>query len=481
MATIAKTKSGGWLDNIKTIVYAGLIAVGIRTIAFEPFNIPSGSMIPTLLVGDYLFVSKYAYGYSRYSIPFSPDLFSGRIFGSLPKRGDVAVFKNEHDGYADYIKRIVGLPGDHIQVRAGVLYINGQPAPRRPLGSVVATDESGVSIAEQEYQETLPGNVTHLIAKMATADDDNFPNNTPEYVVPPGNLFAMGDNRDNSLDSRFMEGRGVGFLPVENLVGRGRIHLFLDRRASALVAVLAMAVRNPLGSAADRNPVTEPGCDDAFGHRFRDPALLTQALTHRSAVPRSHGRRPTVRSNERLEFLGDRVLGLLMAEWLSERFPDEPEGLLARRHAELVAEPQLAAVGAAIGLADHLIIAPNEARAGVGRGAAVLADAVEAILGALFLDGGLDPARRLLRQAWAGVIDAQEAAPHHPKSSLKEWLEARGATLPPFVEQFRTGPPHALVFTLTVSAMGHTGTGTAATKQLAEREAAADLLRQLQA
>ncbi len=148
---MAKAKSGGWLDNIKTIVYAGLIAVAIRTVAFEPFNIPSGSMIPTLLVGDYLFVSKFAYGYSIYSLPFSPPLFHGRIFGSLPKRGDVVVFKNEHADYADYIKRIVGLPGDHIQVQGGMLYVNGQPAVRRPLGNVVATDESGGSIEEREY------------------------------------------------------------------------------------------------------------------------------------------------------------------------------------------------------------------------------------------------------------------------------------------------------------------------------------------
>ncbi len=136
---MAKRKSGTLVENIKTIVYAGLIAIVIRTVAYEPFNIPSGSMIPTLLVGDYLFVSKFSYGYSHFSLPFSPPLFSGRIFGSLPHRGDVAVFKYPRDDTTDYIKRIVGLPGDQIQMKEGQLYINGtrcracRPATTPPM------------------------------------------------------------------------------------------------------------------------------------------------------------------------------------------------------------------------------------------------------------------------------------------------------------------------------------------------------------
>jgi len=209
-----------WVENVKTIIYAGLIAIGVRTFLFEPFNIPSGSMIPTLLVGDYLFVSKYSYGYSRYSLPFSPPLFSGRIFGSLPHRGDVVVFKYPRDTSVDYIKRIVGLPGDHIQVKQGVLYVNAQPAARRPEGDYL-TDDGGIKVMSRRYEEALPDGARHDILKQR---DDGWVNNTQEYVVPAGHVFAMGDNRDNSADSRFMD--GVGFVPVENLVGRAEVIFF---------------------------------------------------------------------------------------------------------------------------------------------------------------------------------------------------------------------------------------------------------------
>src|ERR1700677_4807928 len=213
-------QSNAWVENIKTIVYAGLIAVGVRTVLFEPFNIPSGSMIPTLLVGDYLFVAKYSYGYSTYSLPFAPDLFSGRIFGSLPKRGDVVVFKYPRDTSIDYIKRIIGLPGDRIQVREGLLYINGQLCPRQPEGDYQVNDE-GIRTVYRLYIETLPNGVKHDELK---ATDQGEVNNTQIYTVPPDHVCAMGDNRDNSADSRFMN--GVGFVPVENLVGRAELLFF---------------------------------------------------------------------------------------------------------------------------------------------------------------------------------------------------------------------------------------------------------------
>jgi len=225
---MAKQKPGGLIDNVKTIVYAGLIAVGIRTIAFEPFNIPSGSMIPTLLIGDYLFVSKFSYGYSRYSLPFAPDLFSGRILGRLPGRGDVAVFKWPRDNQTDYIKRIVGLPGDRIQMKSGQLYINGTLVPRQAEGDYTA-DEQGSRTVARLYVETLPNGRQHELLKMY---EEGGLNTTPEFKVPENHVFAMGDNRDNSSDSRVMDSSGVGFVPVENLVGKAEFIFFsIDARA----------------------------------------------------------------------------------------------------------------------------------------------------------------------------------------------------------------------------------------------------------
>jgi len=208
--------SGGVIELVKTVLIALLIAFGIRTIAFEPFNIPSGSMVPTLLVGDYLFVSKYSYGYSTYSLPYGVRLFSGRIFGREPERGDVAVFKLPRDPRTDYIKRIVGLPGDRVQVSGGVLHINGEPVKRERIEDYF--DNEGRAF---QYMETLPNGRRHRIRELG---DNSIADNTDVYTVPPGHYFAMGDNRDNSQDSRFL--REVGFIPVENLVGRAEILFF---------------------------------------------------------------------------------------------------------------------------------------------------------------------------------------------------------------------------------------------------------------
>jgi len=216
----AETRSGSIRETIKTVVYAVLFAVVVRTFLFEPFNIPSGSMIPTLLVGDYLFVSKYSYGYSKHSLPFSLPLFTGRIFESRPERGDVAVFKLPLDNKTDYIKRIIGLPGDRIQMVSGVLHINGQPVKRRRVEDYPGERPGQRSVVQ--YQETLPNGRVHRIIE-AQGDFGQW-DNTAVYVVPKGHYFAMGDNRDNSLDSRVQN--HVGFVPAENLVGRAEFLFF---------------------------------------------------------------------------------------------------------------------------------------------------------------------------------------------------------------------------------------------------------------
>ncbi len=220
--------SGGVVELVKTVVIALVIAFGIRTIAFEPFNIPSGSMEPTLLIGDYLFVSKFSYGYSTYSLPYGIHLFSGRIFGRQPTRGDVVVFKLPRDPQVDYIKRIIGLPGDRIQVKNGILNINGEPVKRERVEDFVNTD-NGVMTRIPQYIETLPNGVRHPILEMT---DDGPLDNTGVYVVPPDHYFAMGDNRDNSLDSRVQGSTGVGYVPAENLVGHAEI-LFFSTDGSA--------------------------------------------------------------------------------------------------------------------------------------------------------------------------------------------------------------------------------------------------------
>ena len=233
-AVASKKAQGGVLETVKTVVYAVLIALVVRTVAYEPFNIPSGSMVPTLLVGDYLFVSKFSYGYSRYSLPFGLPLFSGRVllpFSHLPERGDVAVFKLPTDPSTDYIKRVVGLPGDHIQVRHGELYINEQLVPRKQIDDYIY-EEGGSTILLQRYVEALPRGpgqppLEHVIIKVG----NNGPlDNTPVYEVPPGHYFAMGDNRDNSQDSRVLS--AVGYVPADNFVGKAQF-LFFSTDGSA--------------------------------------------------------------------------------------------------------------------------------------------------------------------------------------------------------------------------------------------------------
>ena len=218
--TGTKKKEGGIAETVRVVINALIIALVIRTLLFQPFNIPSESMKATLLVGDYLFVSKYSYGYTHYSLPFSPRLFSGRIFGSALKRGDVVVFRLPRDDSVDYIKRVVGLPGDKIQMIDGVLNINGTPVKRERVEDYVS-DEDGVSQRVKQYRETLPNGVSYVTMDLT---DNGFLDNTQVYTVPPDHYFMMGDNRDNSTDSRVLS--QVGYVPYENIIGKAQIIFF---------------------------------------------------------------------------------------------------------------------------------------------------------------------------------------------------------------------------------------------------------------
>lgn len=224
---MSNKKPGGIGETIRTVVYAVVVALLVRTVAFEPFNIPSGSMIPHLLIGDYLFVSKYSYGYSRFSLPFGGPAFEGRVLETAPERGDIAVFKFPRDTSIDYIKRVIGLPGDRVQMKAGRLFLNGVEVPRERIEDYVYVDPRGNVLRFAQYMETLPEGIRHRIVEVT----DHGPyDDTPEYTVPAGHYFMMGDNRDNSADSR----ADVGFVPLDNFVGRAEV-LFFSTNGSARI------------------------------------------------------------------------------------------------------------------------------------------------------------------------------------------------------------------------------------------------------
>ncbi len=207
-------------DTVRTFFLAALIALGIRAFVFEPFNIPSSSMVPGLLIGDYLFVSKYSYGYSSLSSLFGLLPVSGRLFGREPKRGDVIVFKNPVTPSVDYIKRLVGLPGDTIQVKNGLLFVNGVAVDRSKLAEPIIQNYVKVNPSVVDYSETFPDGHEHIIREEG---DDRALDDTEVFKVPAGHYFGMGDNRDNSMDSRT---KYVGLIPADNLVGRAEVLFF---------------------------------------------------------------------------------------------------------------------------------------------------------------------------------------------------------------------------------------------------------------
>ena len=226
----ARPAQEGLWEFITFIVRAGAILVLVHSLVFQVYNIPTGSLIPTLRVGDYVVASQFSYGFSHYSLPgfldWFPQAMPGRIFFSEPKRGDIAVFRPPGDPSENFIKRVIGLPGDTIQLKDARLYINGALVDREPLAPYSTANPFRDQVAAPHYIETLPGGVSHEIIQIE--GDHGFYSNTGIFVVPPGCYFMMGDNRDNSADSRVNPEKGgvVGFVPAENLVARAQFVLY---------------------------------------------------------------------------------------------------------------------------------------------------------------------------------------------------------------------------------------------------------------
>mgnify|MGYP001580090982 FL=1 len=214
-----KSKENSFFSNLKSIGLAVFIALLIRSFVAEPFNIPSGSMKPNLLVGDFIFVTKWSYGYSKHSLPFSIPLIPKKIFSNIPNRGDIVVFKTPEDNRTDYIKRVIGLPGDKIRVTNGEIYLNENKILRKKLNDFIDNDKNAFIKRIRKYQEYHDDLTFEVLDIM----DDGIADNTKLFLVPEGHFFVMGDNRDNSQDSRF---KTVGFIPIENLVGKARFIFF---------------------------------------------------------------------------------------------------------------------------------------------------------------------------------------------------------------------------------------------------------------
>jgi signal peptidase I len=211
-------------EGLRSFLYAVLIALVFRSLAYEPFHIPSGSMLNTLEVGDYIFVSKFSYGYSKFSFPFGLPLFEGRIWETPPERGDIAVFRLPTDTSTDYIKRVIGLPGDTVQVIDGIVHINHQALSTTRVEDARFEDDYGNVKTVAQYKETLPNGRSHFVLDETRNGDVDF---TRPMIVPKGHYFMMGDNRDNSVDSRYTQ--QVGFVPIENFVGRAEVIAFSYR------------------------------------------------------------------------------------------------------------------------------------------------------------------------------------------------------------------------------------------------------------
>ena len=430
-----------WGETVRTVGAAVLLALGLRVFGWEPFSIPSASMEPTLEVGDYLFVAKWPYGFSRHAIPGSPLGFDGRWLAATPKRGDVVVFKTPRDGRTDYIKRVIGLPGDRIRMADGVLWVNGVAARETALG-------------DGRIRETLPSGRSYVVrdGKAGSPGDD-----TATFTIPAGQYFMLATTATTAPTA--------GSVSLRAVWASSRLTIWSGGRRSSSGRAIRAASAQDL-------PVSEAlqWAESELGHRFADPALLERALTHPSLAAPNY---------QRLEFLGDRVLGLTMAAWLYEDFGDD-EGRLTRRATELVSGEMCAEVARAIGVGPHLRVDAATRGSGIKDSTNVLGDVCEALIAALWLDGGWDAANGFVRAAWAAHVEARADAPKHPKSALQEWAATRRLGVPNYELVERSGPHHQSRFRVRASVRGQDPVeAEAASKQEAERLAAQMLVERL--
>ncbi len=486
--TSKAVKKDGILETVKTIVYALLIAGVFRTLFFQPFWIPSGSMKDTLLIGDFLFVNKMAYGYSQYSCPFSMCPISGRILGNAPELGDVVVFRHPVTG-SDFIKRVVGLPGDKVQVKDGVLFINGIEAvqtPQPPFEEVFEKQGPvGIAAAMRQLgrgagRHLRQGTVHRDAAQWCRAFDPEHPHRaTGQHagIHRARRAFLLHGRQPRQFhrQPRGAIGAGRRFCAVRKPDRARRPHHVLVRGPVDAV-LLDLAVRPLLQGDRVKLSAELKAFADRLGHDFSRPDLLHRALTHSSM---SSATRP---DNQRLEFLGDRVLGLVMAEALLRSDTDASEGKLAPRFNALVRKETCADVARDLGLGDVLRLGRSEMLSGGRRKEALLGDAMEAVIAAVYLDAGFEAAQRVILAAWGDRVSEVDDDARDPKTSLQEWAQARG--LPP--PDLRTGrprrPDHAPQFTIEARLeTGEKAAAKAASKRAAEQGAARALLKRLDA
>ena len=473
-----KETLGSFLAFTLKLALAVLI---FRSFFFSPFTIPSESMLPQLMNGDYLIASKWPYGYSRYSLPFGVPLIPGRIFADEPERGDIVIFKHPIDK-TDYIKRVIALPGDRVRLENGRVILNGEPLARERLGDVAIATSPNTGCAwggrrerggdgrelcrYTAFRETAPSGESYAVLDFGQQPQDD----TATVIVPEGSHVRDGRQSRQFAGQPLSRARRRRRRPgADGEPGRPRrIRRLVERRRRVLADALDLVHRRALGPDRQRavTAIERETHDWLSGNGFsvNDADRWLAALTHGSAE--------AIRDYERLEFLGDRVLGLVIAAHLYAH-SDADEGMLAQRLNALVSRAGCADIARALGVPDHVVLGRQARDDGAADSDNVLGDVMEALIGANFLDAGFEPTRALVLGLWRSAIAGRAGRAKHPKSALQEWAAANRRGVPAYELVERAGPGHRQRFTVRVSvhAVGE-AEGDGASKHAAETAAA---------